>query len=226
MKKMSLASFIFLAMALGILTGFFIKVFNNQFLWLYELSSFCAEVFLRLLKMILVPLVITSIVTGVMSVGNSSKLGRIGIFTFLYYLGSSLLAILTGLLLVNILQPGVGVDLSLRSNVDLQNLSTENISDIFIRMIPLNFFDAAAKGQMLPVIFFCIVFAFFLNRIQKNNRNSLQTIFMGCFEVMMKMTQAILYLAPIGIWGLFTQLVYNTGFNSFYLLVTICFVFY
>ena len=134
---------------------------------------------------------------------------------FPYYLMTSLFAIIVGLVLVNWMQPGVGVDLGLKTQVEMTSNSLVDVLDLFVRMIPVNFFEVASQGQMLPIIFFCVLFGVFLIQLEQSRSQPIVEVVTGLFEVMMRMTRALLYLAPIGIWGLMTKLVATTGFHTF-----------
>lgn len=213
-KKFSLVTWIFIFIGIGLGTGLLIRE-TGEFGYLLGIAEFVATVFIRLLKMIIVPLVITSIITGIVGISHKKSLGRMGLRTVTFYISTSLIAIVTGLILVNIFKPGLGVDLGLKEVVEMQDASAGDILDIFIRMIPVNFLEAATQGQMLPIIFFCILFGFFITQANPEHGTFLRKLFSSCFDVMMHLTQAILKLAPIGIWGLFTKLVATTGFEAF-----------
>lgn len=211
-------------MLLGVLCGFSARHYSDSLYWVLGVADFVSTIFLRLLKMIIVPLVISSIVTGVLTVGDSKKLGYLGSKAFLYYLLSSLTAILVGLLLVNLIKPGEGLEFVLKRKVQVEERSFIDLLDIFIRMIPSNFIESASKGQMLSIIFFSLLFGAFLLQIKPSDKKILENFFKAFFKTIMKMTQGILVLAPIGIWGLVTKLIINTGFAAFIPLAwyTIC----
>ncbi|MCH7495448.1 MAG: cation:dicarboxylase symporter family transporter, partial [Candidatus Marinimicrobia bacterium] len=101
MVKLKLHWQILIALFLGVIVG---SLFGERIIWI----SFLGDIFLRLLKMIIVPLIMASIISGVTSIGSAKKLGNLGAKTFIYYISTSLLAIITGLILVNIVKPGVG----------------------------------------------------------------------------------------------------------------------
>ena len=207
MVKLKLHWQILIAMLIGSAAGSF---FGEQLLWL----TFLGDLFLRLLKMIIVPLIISSIISGVTSIGSAEKLGKIGLKTFTYYIGSSFLAILTGLILVNIVRPGVGANLGLEEAPT--GLSTiQSPIDIFYRIIPTNPIASMAEGDILPIIFFSLLFGFFITRLPENSRSQMTRFFKSSFEIMMKMTGVIIRLAPIGVFGLILKIVAKTGFSAF-----------
>ena len=172
-------------------------------------------VFLTLLKMVIVPLIFSSIVTGVAGVGGTGRLGRMGGKTMLYYLTTSLLAILTGLVVVNIFKPGVGAQLGLETAPVAVGAENTGILDVFIRMIPENPVAAAVEGNMLQLIFFAILFGVFITRVEHCLGKPVQDFIAGVFEIMMKMTRFIIHLIPFGAFGLVGSIVARTGFAPF-----------
>lgn len=209
-----LTLWIFIGFLLGVLAA---VIFGESIL---PIAEFTAMIFLRLLKMIIVPLIITSITTGVISAGSAGGLGRLGLKTLLYYTTTSLLAILTGLFLVNIFKPGVGAELGLEqepAEVSVEGYTTVNdfLTDFIKRIIPENPFAVISNGEILPIIFFCILFGIFVTRLEKNHNDLITNFFQALFEVMMKLTHLIILLAPIGIFGLIARIIATTGFEPF-----------
>ena len=218
MTKIKLHWQILIAMTLGIIAGL---LFQNLYQdsphgIIYSIITSLGVIFVRLLKMVIVPLIFTSIITGVSGIGGGKSLGRIGIKTFIYYLGTSLFAILIGLSLTNMIQPGVGVDLGNSDSFDPSKLQKPGSpADILIRMIPLNPFSAIASGDMLGIIFFAIFLGVGLTRIDSKHSKVLRTFFSAAFELMMNITQVIIKLAPLGVFGLITKVVATSGFGLF-----------
>ncbi len=208
-KKVNLTAQIFIGMALGIIAG---AVWGEGML---PLANPLADLFLRLLKMIIVPLIITSIVSGVTGVGGAGSLGRMGLKTLAYYVTTSMLAILTGQVLVNLIGPGVGAELGLQSQPEAVDASDQSLWGILLRMIPVNPIQAMAEGQILPIIFFCILFGIFLIQLEGKKREGLQNLFEAGFEVMMKLTRFVIAFAPLGVFGLICRIVATTGFEPF-----------
>ena len=165
------------------------------------------DLFMRALKMIIVPLILTSIVSGVANMGTADNLGRLGLRTFIYYILSSLAAILTGLFFVNLIKPGVGADLGLTQHVDNLPAANASLRDMILRIVPTNIFDAFARGDMLQIIFFAILFGFFISKINDKYRVLLTDVFNGAFEAVMKLTNFIILFAPFGIFGLIARIV-------------------
>jgi len=211
MKKIPLTGWILIAIVIGLACGF---IFKGTVV--IDVAIFCATIFSRMLKMLIVPLIFTSIVTGIFGVGNAENLGKLGGKTLFYYICTSFLAIFTGLVLVNIFQPGVGADLGLQQEVKTVAGDAGSLVGIFTRMIPANVVDSAAKGQMLPIIVFCILFGFGITKLPTGKiRTTIEDMFTAGFKVMMNITHLVLWFAPIGIWGYLTKLIAQTGFGAF-----------
>ena len=214
MLKLKLHWQILIAMGIGIVLGLIFQNSINSSI--YQLITSLGVIFVRLLKMVIVPLIFSSIVTGVSGIGGGKSLGRIGFKTFLYYLTTSLCAILIGLTLTNFIQPGVGVSIGQQNSFDHANLAKPGSpADILIRMIPLNPFDAASSGDMLGIIFFAIFLGVGLTKVDSKHSDLLRNFFLALFEVMMKITSIIIKFAPLGVLGLITKAVATSGFGLF-----------
>ncbi len=192
----------------------------------YALFDFVGTLFLRGLRMVIVPLIAGSIITGVIGAGSGSGLGRLFTKTFAWYVTTSLLAILVGLLLVNIIQPGiqhgeaVGPRLGLTMQdsglaAKLQDKSTGDLVGIIQRMVPTNPVAAAAEGQMLPLIFFCLLFGIAAGGLSPAHRAAQLQFWESLFAVMMKITGWVIMTAPIGIFGLMAKVTATSGFAAF-----------
>ncbi len=160
------------------------------------------ELFMRALKMIIVPLILSSIISGVANIGNAENLGRLGVKTMFYYLITSTLAILTGLFFVNIIKPGIGIDIGLSTATDSLGIKKVPFSDTLMNIVPTNIFESFSEGHMLSIIFFAILFGFFITRVADNHRLFLSNFFNATFEVMMKLTNFIIKFTPLGIFGI------------------------
>jgi len=206
MLKIKLHWQILIALLVAVIYGMFFTEYVNYVTWMGEL-------FLRALKMIIVPLILTSIVSGVANIGDAHNLGRLGLKTFAYYISTSFFAILTGLILVNIIQPGVGADLGLKSEVPELAATSGDLGDIIMRMVPTNIFDSLASAQMLSIIFFSILFGFSITRINDKYKVILTDFFNGGFEVMMKITHFVIKFTPLGILGIVAGVVAEQADN-------------
>jgi Na+/H+-dicarboxylate symporter len=202
---------------------------------LVDAFNFVGTLFINGLKMLIVPLISSSIIVGVAGIGSSGNLGKLGGKTLLFYALTTLLAILVGLVLVNIVRPGIvdgapaGELLALEGdNADLTTSIAErgagDVVEIFLRMVPPNIIAAAAGGEMLGIIFFCLLFGFFMTRLDHSLAEPLFRFWTGVFQVMMRMTEWIMMFAPIGVFGLVARVVARTGFDAAAPLVTFALV--
>lgn len=217
---------IIVATIAGLVTGTDASLFGVSF---YAIYGFVGTLFLNALKMIIVPLVASSIITGIARIGDSNSLGRLGGKTILFYATSSLLAILVGLALVNITTPGIingqaaGEQLNLTTDANelamvvekVEGKSASDISDVFLRLVPTNIIAAAAGGQMLGLIFFSLLFGFFMTRIDKDKSDVMKNFWQGVFDIMMHITLWVMKFAPLGVFGLVAKTVAATGFAAF-----------
>lgn len=186
---------ILIALILAVLFGYFVPNGIPYVGWM-------GDIFLRALKMVIIPLILSSIISGVTSMGKGKDLGRLGFKTMLYYLSTSTLAILTGLVIVNLVKPGVGVEMGFTKTVEGLSESTGSVKDILFRLVPDNIVDAMAQGTILSVIFFAIIFGYFITQVEDQYKNPLKNFFDGLFEVMMKVTLFIIRFTPYGIFGI------------------------
>lgn len=160
------------------------------------------DLFMRALKMIIVPLLISSITSGVSNIGNPKNLGRLGLKTILYYLTTSTFAILTGLLFVNLYKPGIDADLGLRQTIDGLDVARQSFGDTLLNIVPKNIFESYVTGDMLSIIFFSILFGFFITKVNKKSSIFLTDFFNSVFDVMMLITKFIIRFTPLGIFGI------------------------
>lgn len=178
--------------------------------------AFIAEMFLSLLKMLIVPVILTSIITGVANVGSGRDLRRLGTKTFAYYLSTSLLAAVLGLTLVNLIRPGEGAMLGLAPSSSFEEVTKQSFWDILLRMIPSNIFAAFSdNSQMLQVIVFALLFGFFITRAPVVHRERMSGFFESAFEVMMELAKWVLSLIPYGVFALLVKVLAETGFALF-----------
>ncbi len=189
---------ILISLGLAVLFGYYVPTGTRYTAWM-------GEIFLTALKMVIVPLILSSIISGVTSMGGGKNLGRLGGKTMLYYLSTSTFAILTGLLLVNIIRPGVGIEMGFTQSVEGLEEKAGSVNDILMRIVPPNIFEAMVNGDILPIIFFAIIFGVFISQVNDKYRETLTTFFEAVFEVMMKMTMFIIKFTPLGIFGIVSR---------------------
>lgn len=193
------------------------------------MSQRLGGLFLRMLRMVAIPLIVTSLVTGVMGLGHASRLGRMFGRTLMYYVSTSMLAIVTGLVMVNLIRPG------LRGNLNFGRGEAPDVGgklgEVLFRqvetMIPSNPIAALANGNFLSIICFSLAFAVFAILVGGRTADRLRDLFSDGFEVMMAMTMAIIKLAPIGVFFLMLYATATQGpavFQSlaWYMLAVLC----
>lgn len=200
MKKPALHWQILISLTLAVLFGAFLPDYVKYVSWMGDL-------FLRGLKMVIIPLILSSIISGVTNIGSAGNLGRLGLKTLSYYVATSTFAIVTGLFLVNLFKPGVGADLGLSKTVEGLGIAQESFGRTLINMVPENIFSAFVNNEMLSVIFFALLFGFFITKVNKKYADFLTTGFNAVFEVMMKITMFIIKFAPLGVFGIVTKVV-------------------
>ncbi len=205
--KIPLSIQIILGVVLGLIAGVLIPGYSG-------FGSFVGDLFLRLLKMLIIPLIFSSIVMGVVSTSSASSFGRLGLKTLSWYLTTSLLAILTGQFMVNLFRPGVGANLPLDASP--QGIeSTFSLADVVMKIVPDNIIRSMADGQVLPVIFFALLTGYFLGRLPEKTGGPLIRVTDGLYHLMMNVTGFVIMLAPVGIFGLIYRTVAETGLSVF-----------
>jgi Na+/H+-dicarboxylate symporter len=197
-----------------ILIGFVLAIFMGLFLTDYvKYVSWMGDLFLRALKMVIVPLILSAIISGITNLSSGKNIGRLGAKTIGYYLMTSFFAILVGLILVNIFQPGVGADLGLSKNVEEITATKQSFGDTLLNIVPENIFKSFLETDMLSIIFFAIIFGFFISKVEDHYNTHLTTFFNATFEVMMKITLFIIKFAPLGILGIVAGIVAEEAGN-------------
>ena len=212
-----------LAIIAGSLTGSDGSLFGITF---YSVYQFIGTLFLNALKMLIVPLIVSSIIVGIAGIGSSSALGRLGGKTLFYYMFTSLIAILIGLVMVNIIAPGV-IDgapakdlIGLTGDVEdikskVEGKGAGDVVDVFLRMVPTNIVSAAVNGQMLGLIFFSLLFGYFVTKLPSPQGDVMQNFWQGVLDVMMHMTNWVMMFAPIGVFALVAKVVTVSGVDAF-----------
>ena len=214
------------AMALGALLG---AVVGNEGTLLgvdvIHLCDFLGALFLNLLKMLIVPLVMASVITGVAGMGGTRNLGRLGGVSVLFYVITTLIAVLIALLVLNLVQPGlVGGEparelLALHADASTVDISVRakangGLLDLFLGMVPTNIVEAASGTKLLGLIFFSVLFGLFLTQVESPYREAVGDFWQGIFRVMMRMTGFVMRLAPLGVFGLTAKVVARAGLSS------------
>ena len=203
-------------------TGIDPTLFGIKYLSIFD---YIGTMFLNALKMIIVPLITSSIIVGVAGIGSGGNLGALGGKTLLFYASTTLAAILLGLVLINAVGPGY-VDgqpardlLALEASTEdiaaqVEGRGVNDVAEVFLRMVPPNVFKAAVEGQMLGIIFFAILFGYFMTSLDNEYAEPLYRFWNAVFHVMMKMTEWIMKFAPIGVFGLVAGVIAKAGYKA------------
>jgi len=168
------------------------------------------DIFIRLLKAVIIPLILASMVAGIVSLGDVRKLGRIGLKTLVYYMATTTLAVAVGLVLVNLVKPGTGVDMGAGAMPETTGGEVPSVVSIIEDIVPANLFDAMAKDKVLSVIFFALLLGVAISSLGEQGK-PLVVLFEAFNAVMMKITGWIMRLAPFGVFALMAHTIGTMG---------------
>ena len=200
--RISLPTQMAIGMGLGILAGMLFPDMGSTFKPLGQL-------FINLIRMVVVPLVLCTIVAGSASVGDINKLGRVASKTLIYYFATTAVAVVLGLVFANIFNPGEGLNIA-TEGLKAKSATPPKMVDVFLNIIPLNPIDAMGKGNMLQVIFFAMLFGFGLSAVGERGKTT-YAFFDGAAETMIKVTNMVMIYAPVGVFGLIAFTVSKHG---------------
>ena len=220
-KKMGLTTKIFVALIAGAILGIILC-------YLVPDSSFKKDVivegilyvigqgFIRLMKMLVVPLVFCSLVCGSMSIGDTKKLGTVGVRTLVFYLATTALAVSVALTVGNLINPGVGLDMSsIQSSASsVETMEATSLTDTILNIIPDNPINSLASGTMLQVIVFALIVGVILAKMGER-AETVANFFSQFNDIMMEMTMVVMSVAPIGVFCLIARTFANIGFSAF-----------
>ncbi len=187
--------------------------------------DFIGKLFLNALKMMIIPLILAAMVSSMMSMNDQGSLGRLGLFTALFFVLTTTLSVLTGLVLVNWIAPGMidglpasqQLGLSAGTGEVLGKIESKGGGDIlgvFLRMVPPNLIEAAAADQMLAIIFFGILFGYFASKLAGSQAQTQRQFWDGLYETMIAITGWVMLFAPIGVFALVSKTVALTGWDA------------
>jgi len=176
------------------------------------------DIFIKLMKMIVIPIVFACMVVGIAGHGDSKALGRIGVRALAYFFMVTTTAIIVGLIIGNLLQPGAGTDLaSLQASaisLPSSNGANHGLGQLIVGIIPDNIVNAMAQGSLLSVLFFAVMFGLGVSRLPEERKAPLLAVLRGVSEAMFKVTSMIMAYSPIGVFGMIAVTVANFGFSS------------
>lgn len=217
---------------LGLVVGASLGVLGNllwrdapELIWAVDnIAQPIGQIFLRLLFMVVVPLVFATLALGVANLGDLSRVGRIGAKTLLFFIFTTGFAAALGLLLVNLVQPGEALDPAIRNSL-MQAYSTDAAAKVeasqtngfgvqtFVNIVPRNPLDAAARGDMLGLIFFTLIFGIALTKISRDKAEPVMRVLEGLAEAVMVIIGFAMALAPIGVAALIFSVTARFGFE-------------
>lgn len=217
------------AILLAIATGAFVgpkrAIAGIPIVHIFDLIG---ELFLNALTLVVIPLVAASIITGTARMGKEGSFGSLGIKIFFYFILTSSIAILCGYAAVTLIAPGSGLmiidpafkEAKLNALMQLSEQdSFAKISAILLRLIPPNILSAAAEGQMIGLIPFCLLFGYYMTKIETSLSTVLISFWQALFQVMMQITYLIMRALPIGVFALVAKVVALSGIHSFWTLI-------
>lgn len=219
-KTFGLTTQIFIAMLIGIGFGYLFPAYGIAL-------KPIGDMFIRMIKMIVVPLIFASLIMGIAGTGDFKKLGRLGAKSLLWFEGATTLALIVGLFVVNVFQPGVGVTLTAVDGKLATEAATKtiNMTDMLVHIVPTNIIDAMARGDMLQLVFFSTFFGVATAAIGKKGEQvvSLSTT---VTEIMFKFTEYVMHLAPLGVFALIAYTVGKFGLGMLIPLAKLIFSLY
>lgn len=214
--KIPLAYKILIGLVLGIIVGAIFYGNPAVETYLQPLGT----IFLNMIRMIVVPIIISTLIVGVAGTGDLKQLGKLGAKTMIYFQVVSLVAIVVGLAAANIFQPGKGIDMSSLAKTEIneyvetsESVQNEGIMDVIVGIVPSNIIQSMAEGDMLPVIFFSVLFGLGVAAIGERGKPVL-AFFQGTADAMFWVTNFIMKFAPVGVFGLIGVSVSKFGLES------------
>lgn len=218
-KKISLTSKIFIALVLGAITGvcfhYLIPAGEvRDTIFVDGIFYVFGQGFLRLMQMLVVPLVFSSLICGSSAVGDTATLGKVGIKTMIFYFCTTALAITMAIVVGNIINPGVGLDISSIEKKEISVGERTGFADTLLNIIPKNPIESLVNGDMLPIIFFAILVGVIIAKLG-DSAKTVSNFFIQANDIMMEMTNMVMLVAPIGVFCLIAKTFSGIGFNAF-----------
>ncbi len=215
MNSKKLTNFILGAMILGIVSGYFVYAFGAESGFAAEYVSYISlltDIFLRLIKMIIAPLVFTTLVVGISRMGDASTIGRVGLKTFGWFIAMSVVSLLLGLLMVNVLHPGVGINLPLPELTANTGLSKSglNLPDFVRHIFPSSIVDAMGKNEILQIVVFAIFFGVAAGSFGQRAEELIRNLDM-LSHIMLKITTAVMKFAPVAVFAAVSSVIAENG---------------
>lgn len=204
--KLSLTQWIFVGMASGLLIGWLAPEFA------VNLRPF-STIFLRLIKSIVAPLIFSTLVVGIAGHGDLKQVGRMGVKAIVYFEVVTTLALIIGLVVVNVIKPGVGATLHAAEGLGDLVAKKQTFGDVLTHVFPQSFFEAAANGEILQVVVFTLIFSIALAMVPKEKREIILQFCDSLAETMFKFTNIVMKYAPVGVAAAIAVTVGNKGLS-------------
>lgn len=217
-KRLGLTSKIFISLILGGIVGIVLhyyipdSIIKNRIL-LNGVFYVIGNGFLRLMQMLVVPLVFTSLICGSMSMGDSKKIGTIGVKTVLFFIVTTAFAITIALLIGKVINPGVGLNMQITETSSVDTSSKQSLPDTILNFIPQNPIQALAEGNMLQIILFAIIIGIILAKLGESVA-TVGNFFSQFNDIMMQMTTMVMKVAPYGVFCLIARTFSTIGFEA------------
>lgn len=216
--RIPLVAQILIGLVAGIMLGAILNHYPDARPWLIaNVLQPAGDLFIKLMKMIVIPIVFCCMVVGVAGQGDTKALGRMGVKTLLYFFCITTTAIIFGLVLGNLLQPGAGTDLHSLKAAEVAlptGAGHQGVAGLILGIVPENIVDSMAKGNLLPVLFFAVMFGLGLSSLAKERKAPVLAVFRGVSDAMFRVTSIVMAYSPIGVFGMISVTVANFGFAS------------
>jgi Na+/H+-dicarboxylate symporter len=215
-----LTSFILVALVLGVIAGWAVNAaIDNgtpasaaQLKEIADYLSIVTTLFLRLIKMIIAPLVFSTLVAGIAHMGDIASLGRVGVRSLGWFILASLVSLTLGLVLVNLLQPGAGLNLPLPPTIAVSGVETAafNLKDFVTHLVPASIFEAMSSNEILPIVIFSLFFGVALTAVGEKGRPIVRGV-EALVQVMLKVTNYVMRFAPLAVFTAVTSAITERG---------------
>lgn len=218
-KKIGLTGKIFIGLILGAVTGVVFHYivpggYVRDTVFVEGIFYVVGQGFLRLMQMLVVPLVFCSLICGSSAIGDTATLGKVGVKTLVFYLATTAIAITLAIGVGNLLDPGIGLDVSNIETSDVTIAESTSFADTLLNIIPKNPIGALANGDMLPIILFAIIIGIILAKLG-SRVETVSNFFAQFNDIMMEMTSMVMYVAPVGVFCLIARTFAGIGFSAF-----------
>ncbi len=218
-KKLSLTTVIFIALLLGTITGLVLNLwvpagFVRDQVFVEGIFYVFGQGFIRLMQMLVVPLVFCSLVCGSMAIGDTKKLGKVGVKTMGFYLLTTAIAVSVAIFIAFCINPGVGLNMGTMETAEAVSVEKTSFAETLLNIIPTNPIAALANGEMLPLILFALIIGIILAH-RGERADTVANFFSQFNDIMMDMTTGVMKLAPIGVFCLIARTFAGLGLDAF-----------